>query len=362
MKRHTTTALVLAGMLFGTALGQVALAKTVKSFRISGWSGGASFDEQTKQFAHCSASLLGSHGTAISYSVNDQYAWTLSLTNSTWNFSPGFNVDIALRINNLSLVNQRAVFTSNQTLRVIVDDSISLFEMLQVGRTLEVQVRGINLSFDLSSGDEALIALVNCVDQQTGRSKHSKSGIRNASRAAAAKSPVARDPAIIAEATAIATQATSRAQIPNSQVLNPKDMPSGSQGDAAWKADTIIGTVEIVQPTNAAKLEDVALKIVDQDSANCQGKLFAATAREQLDQLGAMRVFTSCRATDAPAVKYYLCLPRERGGHYVFGTTQRGPDSVFLKQRPAIEIESRIKSVIVHVLSNFKTASGQNPE
>src|SRR5262245_53371561 len=88
------------------------LAKTGKQFRLAGWSGGAVVNEQTKRFAHCSASLSNPTGTSISYALNGQYGWALSFSNPAWRFSPGFSLTAALRIDGRLIPNQRAVFTS----------------------------------------------------------------------------------------------------------------------------------------------------------------------------------------------------------------------------------------------------------
>jgi hypothetical protein len=333
---------------------QVSFAKTVKPFRIFDWLGGATFDDQTNQFVSCSANSTNSRGISISYLVNDQYAWTLAFSNSSWNFSPGFTFVLALKINDQMFSNQRAVFVSNQALQIHLSDSLPVFEMLQNGRKLQVQARGINFDFELNASDEVLFALVDCVDRHTARGHHSKSNSRNAKRASAVKLPVIRDAAAMAEATSLASQIVAHAQIPNSQVLSPKDIPSGLQVDAVWKSGLVLGSVEILPPNANAKIGDVAIKIVEQAASGCRGKLFAATTLGEIDQSKVVRAVTSCRSADMITTRNYLGIPRDSGGYYVLGTSENGFDAAHPKQRPAKELANKISAVITQVLSKFK--------
>ena len=353
--RTLVSAFLIGGVLFSGG----SVAKTLKPFRISDWSGGATVDDQTKQFAYCSAQSTNSRGVSVFYRLNDQYAWSLAFSNSAWNFSSGFAIVLAIRINDQIIPNQRAVFASNQTLQIQLTDSVAVFEMLQRGRKLQVQARGINFDFDLDASDEVLFAVVDCVDRQTGRGQHSKSNIRNPRRANAVKSPVIRDATAMAEATSLASQIMMHAQLSGSQVIAPKDIPPGLQIDAAWKVGSVLGSVAIL---SIAKIDDVAIRIVNQEAIGCRGKLFAATAAGQFDQSNMVRAITSCRSPDTTTTKYFLGIPREGGGYYVLGTSETGIDAVHPYQRPAKEMSHKISAVIALVVSKFKPPDGATSE
>ena len=187
MNGTTARVILVTGLLVATSWpSQVALAKTIKPFRVGGWAGGAVVDDQTKKFVHCSASLSNSRNTSISYTLNERYSWQLSLSNSVWNFSPGFGLVVAVRVNDRLIPNQPAIFTSNQTLQLQLADSVSAFEMLQVTRKIQVETRGIQLDFELMENNDVLAALVDCVNQQTGRGKYAKLNAR-AKRTSASK-------------------------------------------------------------------------------------------------------------------------------------------------------------------------------
>ena len=357
MNGTTARVILVTGLLFATSWpSQVALAKTIKPFRVGGWAGGVVVDDQTKKFVHCSASLSNSRNTSISYTLNERYSWQLSLSNSAWNFSPGFGLVVGIRVNDRLIPNQPAVFTSNQTLQLQLADSVSAFEMLQVTRKIQVETRGIQLDFELMENNDVLAALVDCVNQQTGRGKYAKLNAR-AKRTRPAKPAVMRDAALVAEATAIADQLSSRTQIRGWQVLPAKDLPPGWHGDAVWKAGAAVGTLNILQSAGGPKLEDLAIDIVEKDVVSCPGQLFAAASRDRLDQTDTVKVFTSCRSADFTTIKYYLGIARERGGFYLFDIRQNGNDYAFLKERPAKEMDTKISAVIAHVLANVKPAT-----
>ena len=350
--RTLIAAILIGGLLFSG----VSVAKTIKPLQISGWSGGATVDNKTKNFEYCLAHTTNSRGVSLFYRINEQYEWTLEVANSAWNFAPGFSVVLALTINDQSFSNQRATFVSNQTLQIQLNDSMAVFEILQRGRKLQVQARGINFDFDLIASDEVLFALVDCVDRQTGRGQHSKASNRNARRAGPVKSPVMRDATAKAEAASLASQIMMHAQLPGSQVIAPKDIPPGLEIDAGWKAGSVLGSVAIL---STAKNDDVAIKIINQETITCRGKLFAATAPGRFDQANWVRAITSCRSPDTTTTKYFLGIPRDGGGYYVLGTSEAGIDPY---QRPAKEMSHKISSVIALVLSKFKTSDGATSE
>ena len=337
-------------------------AKPLKPFRIADWSGRAVVDDQSKQFVHCSANSSNSRGATISYLLNRQYAWTLEFSHPAWNFSPGFTLALALKINDQTLPNQRAIFLSNQTLQIQPSDSLAVFEMLLIGRQLEVQARGVNFHFDLNASDEVLFALVDCVDRQTGRGAHSKPGSSNAKRSTVAKPPVTRDATVVAEAKSLATQIITHAQVPGSPVVASNEITSGQQADATWRTDSVFGGVEVLPASGIAKIDDIAIRIVSQEASACRGKIFAATAATRLDQANVIKATTTCRSSETTTTKYFYGVPREAGGYYVIATSDSGLHALSPDQRPAKLMDKRIGAVITQVLAKLKPRNGEAPE
>ena len=346
--------LVAVSFVSAVFCSDVLSAKTLKPFRIADWSGRAVVDDQSKQFVHCSANSSNSRGVSISYLLNQQYAWTLEFSNPAWNFSPGFTLALSLKINDQTLPNLRAIFISSQTLQTQPSDSLALFEMLLIGRQLQVQARGVNFDFDLNASDEVLFALVDCVDRQTDRGAHSKLGSRNAKRSTVVKPPVTRDAAVVAEAKSLATQIITHAQIPGSLVVASNETTSDRPADATWRTDSVFGGVEVVPESDIAKIDDIAIKIVGQEASACRGKRFVATAATRIDQANVVKATTTCRSSEITTTKYFYGVPRKAGGYYVLATSDSGLHALNPDQRPAKIMDKRIGAVITQVLTKLK--------
>ena len=342
---------------------ETALANPTKKFQIANWSGGPTFDERTKQFSDCSAETSNSRRISISYSVNRKYLWSLTFYNSDWNFSPGHSFNVNLRINDREMPNQRAVIMGTNRLKVQLINSIAFFDALRTAGKLQVHTGGLTFDFNLNASNQVLVALVKCVTQQSNRSRSSVSKNRAVKRPEANKSPaMTADPTIVAEATALATQLTTYLNIDKSQVLAPKDIPREVEGAAVWKAGAVLGTVDIFGSNSGATIDDVPSNIVDQDALKCQREFFAAAAPDLLNRSNVVRVFTTCRMASTTAFKYYLGIPRGKGGYYLLRTSTDEFESPLLIHRSAKDLDDKISAVIMTILSKFEFPTAAVPE
>ena len=356
------TGLIAASLTSLVCFNDPLIAKPLKPFRVANWSGHAIVDDQTKQLTRCSASSSNARGISISYSLNSRYEWALEFSNPAWSFSPGFAMGLTLRVNDQAFPNQRVVFLSDKALEVQLSDSVAIFEMLHVGRQLQVQARGLSFDFDLNDNDDVLFALVDCVDSQTGRGRHSKPISRSRGNPKGVNSATtARDPTLATEAKLLATQIIALTQISASQVVTSNEAP-GQQFDAAWKVGSVLGTVEVFPSTSVSKTADLAIRIVSQEVVGCRGKLFAAAGRPEFDSANAVKVVTSCRSPETTSIKYHLGVPRHTGGYYVLAASDGGVDAASPDQRPAKVLDNRVAGVITQVLAKLKQRNGENSE
>jgi hypothetical protein len=353
--------LVVALYLF-SASGANAAIKESRTFRVSHWRGAALVEEKTNNFSHCAAQLANAGGTSIAFSVDRSYRWSISFTNPAWNFAPGFKIGIALTMNDQTFANQSATFISHQRIQVKIDDGIAMFEALLAGGKLQAKTGGYQFDFNLSDGPDVLFAMTDCVARQASRGTGPRRQSLGARREPIRQPGPAHDPSHLAEAAAIVPEMMVRAQISSYANLKANDLPPGVQGLAAWRSGGVVGTVTIEPAPELVSLDDLSQKIIDDDQVACRGKRFAITSQQRRGDRDYLRILTTCQSTDMDSLKYYLGLPRPRGGYYVFATAQNGFEGIALKTRPAKELLNKISGVLDLVLPSSKAESTNAPE
>jgi hypothetical protein len=352
MRRQAAlTAATLIGVLLSV---DVSIARTVKAFRIGEWSGVATIDDQTKRLSQCSAGSTNPRGISITYVVNDRYAWSLIFSNPIWNFSPGFLLSLTLTIGDQKFYNERALFSSQHALQVQLRDSLALFDTVRRGRMLQVQARGFGFDFDLNASDEVLASLVDCVDRHTARGRHAKASNRQLKRGKPVKSADVGHATEVAEATSMGSLLISHAQIGDVQLLGQHDISSIDNADFAWKANSVLATIDVLSSKDIATFDALGVRMVQQDSIKCPGSLFGGVAIERIDRTSVAKAITSCRTADGTTIKYYLGVARPSGGYYIFAASENELETIYRNQRAAKELTTKIGSVIMQMLSKVK--------
>jgi hypothetical protein len=341
--------LVAASLLLG---GQV-YAANARSFNINAWSGGPAFDERWKHFDHCSATSSNDRGISIAYVVNSQYEWQFVFSSANWDFTSGGSFYLNLRLNDRSLPGQRGLVRGNQTLLFAPSDGINVADALRIGGNLGVAVGGTFFTFELRDTNDVMNALVQCVAQEVGLPPHSKPNqMLRSGPSSRLQQRASSSPANIAEATALASNIIASAEIKDAQLLPPKENTADPNVGAAWKAGPLTVTISVL-PSEFTKINDVAMSSINDELRICPNQLFAATAAEIIDQSPVRRLLTVCHSPEAAASKYRLVVPRPKGGYYVVTVLVQGVEFVASPDRPATNMDRKIRAVITNALSKM---------
>src|SRR5258707_13842716 len=122
--------LFITNVLASSALGCPGAAAAARPFQIENWSGAAYFNDQSKQFERCSASRKAANGAAMSYSIDRNLRWSLSISNENWSLYPGLALNVALKLDERTL-QARGAGIGKDGFEVQVEDDIALFSSLQ---------------------------------------------------------------------------------------------------------------------------------------------------------------------------------------------------------------------------------------
>src|SRR6188768_4416785 len=117
-------------------------AQTKTAIHLGGWTGGPVFSGG-KQAQSCAASATNAQGISVTYSVDRDYRWRLSFSNSTWSFSQGYALNVLLRLGDRTTVPARARVGANQQLDVETEDELQLFAILWGADKLQVTAGGL---------------------------------------------------------------------------------------------------------------------------------------------------------------------------------------------------------------------------
>jgi len=321
------------------------------AFRISDWVGRAYWNQQEKQFDHCSAQLTNADKITIIYSLDRHYTWRLDLSSPAWNFTKGASFPVTFGLGNRRYFRQRAVATDAQLMRVQLPDSLTIFESLRRIIQIELVAGGLTSQFNMTFSNQVLTALTRCVVRY-GASSRSRSAIaawlKSSISAAAA---VSSDPAIGNEAAALATNVMTEAAIPKAASLKPDEFPAGVTGDAVWKAGTILFTVSILPQNEAPEISDLPYLIIGGDAQKCRGDFFSGAMLDVIESLRVARAFINCQTQQATTSVYYLAVPRKQGGLYLLSTITSGFELAVPGEQTARDIDSKIRASITMALS-----------
>jgi hypothetical protein len=309
-------------------------------FRVGPWSGGTSLHDQSKAFQHCVATGPEQRGTSISYSVDPQFQWGMTISNPSWNFIKGATLNLVLRIApGNDALGMTAVARDRSVLELQVKDAIALFSRLRSARALQLVIGGHTIELALEGGDEVLTALTQCALRATKFRQHAK-----------AKNVIldthnAADAEVKEEAKALLTNINAYAASRNTQQLPTPDGFGDLPVDVAWKVGIVIAGIT-VRDTQAS-IAEIRDAVIERSARSCRGGFFLAPLAGTIDQSDVARIFTTCQMPDATATLYNLLIERPKGGFYILSLRSLGGNFGGVMQKAIDEYEDKIRSVIM---------------
>ena len=336
---------VLAMIVGAAAPGSSAQAAGFRnSLNVPNWSGGAYSNEQTKAFERCAGTKGSGEGTSISYSVDQEYHWKVSLSNPAWNFIKGATQVVNLKIGDSNVSSATAIAVDKTVLELQSLDPITFFAQFRVARQLRIGIGGLLLEFSLDGGEEVLSALTQCVLRATHFSKIEKS------RSAILDSHDASDVAKKKEASAIVSDIISYSHVPDSKILPAAEGFSDLTADATWKIGLVTGHLIVFDlPIPIASVSEA---LIARSSRVCPRGFFFISRPDKINKLEIERTFTSCQTTETMISSHFLVIPRSKSGYYILAVVSTGSSFLPVAHRAAADYEARLRSIIMTALQN----------
>ena len=343
-QRHILSGIfaLAVGLLAGPNCAEARVAKL--PLNIPGWTGVVSSNEQSRAFERCAATKTIAEGTSISYSVDHNYRWTISLSNPTWNFMPGVNYAVILKIGDSELVRATAAAGDKTTLDLKSSDPIAFFARFRIARTLHVGIGGLHLEFTLDGGEEIFSALTQCALRAThfAKSEKAKSAILDSHDAA--------NDARQKEAAKLVANIVSYSHMPDTKIQPTGEEFAAIKADATWKTGLV--TAHLVIFENAAPMTGIADALIARSFRTCQGGFFFLSLPDKINETQIERVFASCQTTETTISNHYLVIPRPKSGYYILAVTSTGSSFISIAHKAADEYEARLRSIITTAIHN----------
>jgi hypothetical protein len=315
-------------------------------FHVTSWSGGAYFDNGNKTFERCRATKSGPEGVELSFSVDRDLHWRVTLSNPAWAFVQGAKQYVNLTIGDPPTYLDASVAAIDRSeLELHVADAVGLFAKLRIAPKMRLVIGGLVLDIPMDGGEQVLSALTKCVL----RSAHHLSGGKSDAGLGAA--PQGSSKAIQTEAAALAANIIAYARIPNSKPVPAPGELSGVPVDAAWKVDLITAGVTILEAPQPK--EQIANVIAARGQKSCRDGFFYITATGEIDKIPIMRLFVSCETTETTNSSYHLIVPRPKGGHYIFTVSSTASAFIALPHRQADAYEERLRAVVTVAINKL---------
>jgi hypothetical protein len=311
------------------------------SLRLGGWTGGAHFDKNSKQFDHCVARYSNDSNVTIIYSLDSEYRWHLEFSGKTWNFLRGATLNVVLRLDGKNAGLRQAVVISPHVLRVHLPDRLALFDKLQDAWGIELIAGGLKIDFKPTNNAQVLRALTRCVakHRRFTRSATILSPIRVSNKAQAIK------PA--PESSKLAAEIIARTTTPNSGAVALSHFPAGVSADVVWKVGGFWFTVSTLLD-ETWKPRELAARIIGHDAGVCHGEIFGGA---EFNSSKMVRILTTCTTSNGSLTVYYASYPRSRGGIYVFATILISAEFNKAIERSVEDFDRRLRARAAALLS-----------
>ena len=356
MRRNLVPALGLAVLVPLGSLATAAVATAAPSagaLQIGSWSGGPQFDSRSRQFERCTASLNNGSGTTLTFSIDRNFRWGLGFSNPSWSFGRGHSFGVILTIGKQFQIRQTALAVGVDRLDLQLDDSLTVFARLRVLPQLKATAGGMVVSFELRDSEEIMSALARCALQQTLPAPARPVKSKNPPRPADPLQAIERSDAMRAEASEIASDLLSFANIRDARVLANNQTPDDltATAHAIWRTGHVVGTVSIVPAARSAGLAALATDLVRYGSAKCTGRFFVAAMPDQVERVAVLRLFTSCQAEPATSSIHHTLVARAAGGIYLLTVMIDRVEYIGAMQGSAEDLDDKIRTVLPGVVA-----------
>jgi hypothetical protein len=344
--------LVMAGCasLGGPLLGSAAAATAAQSIKIANWSGGAVLEGSGQPLDGCAATATNAKGMAITYAMNRQLRWSLSISSPDWSLTNGFSLNINLNLDGRPF-RGRATVSGNSGLRIDVEDRIALFAALRIAAQLRATAGGLSIEFDLANGSEALAAVAQCALKQTAANAP-LAGRNPGAKSKTVHTPPPRDMAAPQEAIDFANTIKAFSNIGKFHLVQATDHMTGSLATVGWTAEGTAGAVMLLPSGEARRSGDAVGKVIQYERHKCRGEYFFATDTTRQDQTDVARVYVACKMPESTAIAYHTAVPRPKGGVYVV-TNISGQGFVMVLQKQAEAVDAKLRVAILEALRRF---------
>jgi hypothetical protein len=185
--------------------------------------------------------------------------------------------------------------------------------------------------FNLTGTNEMLAVLLDCAGAKGGLKSvpmvSNPFGASSASAPSQSPSPARSAPppqqnnaVFQAEATALAANLLSAADMTGYRMMETAEVPQ-MKGDVRWiiPGKEAIGSIRIFPSMDKEAQSAIGGQLIADDARECRGK-FASGSMPEDDKGGTARAFTVCDTGSGPITMYYFTVPRSRGGAYVIAT------------------------------------------
>jgi hypothetical protein len=317
-------------------------------FKVGSWSGGAYFDDQKKTLDRCTATRPSLEGGDISYSVDREFQWSVTLSNPAWNFIKGARQSVILTVGQPpASMNAHAIAIDRAILKLQVADPMALFAKLRIAQKIRIIIGGLVLDLPLEGGEEVLSALTQCALRAT----HSYQSVKPSlsvfdSRQAPSK-------ATRAEAAALVSNIIAYAHVENSQALPTMMDLSGLPVDAGWKVGLVTAGVTILE--SPLPQERIVEDLIARSRRACRGGFFFVTLSDKVNDSPAGRVYDSCQTSETTNSSYHLVITRPKTGAYVLSLLSTGSSFFGAAHRLADQYEARLRSVVMLAIDQLQT-------
>jgi hypothetical protein len=322
----------LLGLVAAVGFASLAEAATVKTFKAGTWD--ASVHAEDGVFTHCAASAVYKSGIAVIFSIDKSFSWVVAFSHRNWKYEIGETYPVAFTVDDMKPLTARATAYTTSAVRIQLKDSAELFARFKQGRVLRVATaRKTVFEFNLTGTNEMLAVLLDCAGAKGGLKSvpmvsnpfgTSSASAPSQSPPRSAPPPQLNDAAFQAEATALAANLLSAADMTGYRMMETAEVPQ-MKGDVRWiiPSKEAIGSIRIFPSMDKEEQRAIGGQLIADDAKECRGK-FASGSMPEDDKGGTARAFTVCEAGSGPITMYYFTVPRSRGGAYVIATGSFG--------------------------------------
>ena len=258
-------------------------------------------------------------------------------------------IPLVFTIDNHAPITAQAVAINSTQVAAQLASSAPLFQAFRRGRQLKVYAVNQVFPFNLDATSAVLPALLNCVAQHS-KPPHFASPSNQITYAPQSSQQTASSNNR-AECTALIANVLGHSGISNFEIMDPNEIPSGANIDVMWRSGSISGALTVIAPDGVTKVTDLPGWIISDRAKSCKGKFFSASMPDNNSEGPVAHVTTSCQIKSETMTAYYVGVPRDKGGYYLFATITTGAQQINDEQEPIKQADSNICAAVHKVLS-----------